>query len=200
MARTEGNIRISAKEFDQVNYAHSQAVSAGEVLVLNAATGLVGIALEAGAANESIAYYIDGVHRLPIASGVTVTQFAVCYWDVSENEVILTSPAAGDPIVGIAAAAGTAAGGYVDVILNHTQKAIVIAEGTHTTAGGDATESITVTGAVATDKALVYVSTVGSTPRTVSAYTCASDAITVTMSGDPSTDHVLTYMVWRTEG
>lgn len=73
----------------------------------------------------------------------------------------------------------------------------VIAAGLFTTVGGDATESITVTGAVAGDVVLVTVGTVGATPRTVTSAIATTDAVTVTMSGDPSTDHVLNYAVIR---
>jgi hypothetical protein len=73
----------------------------------------------------------------------------------------------------------------------------VIATGKFTTVGGDATESITVTGALSTDTAIVTINTVGSTPRTVTSAVGATDAITVTLSGDPSTDHVLNYVLLR---
>jgi hypothetical protein len=69
--------------------------------------------------------------------------------------------------------------------------------GTFTTVGGDASEAITVTGAVATDIVAVTVKTAGATPRSIVAATAATNAINVTMSGDPSTDHVLQYVVFR---
>jgi hypothetical protein len=73
----------------------------------------------------------------------------------------------------------------------------VIAAGLFTTVGGDATESITATGATASDVVVVTVNTVGATPRTVTSAVGATDAITVVLSGDPSTDHVLNYLVLR---
>ena len=69
--------------------------------------------------------------------------------------------------------------------------------GTFTTAGGDASETITVTGAAATDIVQVMVKTAGGTPRSIVAAAAATNAINVTMSGDPSTDHVLQYIVLR---
>lgn len=69
--------------------------------------------------------------------------------------------------------------------------------GTFTTVGGDASEAITVTGAAASDIVAVTVKTAGATPRSIVAATAASNAINVTMSGDPSTDHVLQYVVFR---
>ena len=74
---------------------------------------------------------------------------------------------------------------------------IVKYAGTFTTAGGDASEAITVTGAAATDIVSVTVKTAGATPRSIVAATAATNAINVTLSGDPSTDHVLQYVVFR---
>lgn len=76
----------------------------------------------------------------------------------------------------------------------------VFAAGTFTTAGGDAAESITVTGALASDIAMVQVKTRGASPVTLAAAVCAANAITVTLSADPSTDHVLSYAVLRPLG
>lgn len=72
---------------------------------------------------------------------------------------------------------------------------LVKAAGTFTTAGGDANESITVSGATSSDIAIVVVKTTGATPRTVTTSAAASGAINVVMSGDPSTDHVLSYVL-----
>lgn len=73
----------------------------------------------------------------------------------------------------------------------------VVAAGEFTTLGGDATESITVTGALSTDIAIVVLKTVGGVARTITTATAATGAITVVMSGDPSTDHVLAYTLLR---
>lgn len=69
--------------------------------------------------------------------------------------------------------------------------------GTFTTLGGDATESIPVVGVTAADIVQVNVKTAGGTPRSVVAAAAGTDAISVTLSGDPSTDHVLQYIVFR---
>jgi hypothetical protein len=73
----------------------------------------------------------------------------------------------------------------------------ILAAGLFTTVGGDATESITVTGAASTDVAIVTVKTNGATPRSVTTASAGTNAITVVLSGDPSTDHVLQYVVLR---
>lgn len=69
--------------------------------------------------------------------------------------------------------------------------------GKHTTLGGDATEVITVTGLLTTDVVHVTLQTKGATPRTIVAAVLTADTITVEMSGDPSTDHILAYSVLR---
>ncbi len=74
---------------------------------------------------------------------------------------------------------------------------VVKAAGTFTTAGGDASETITVSGALASDIVCVTVKTAGGTPRSIVAATAASGQINVTLSGDPSTDHVLQYVLLR---
>lgn len=96
-------------------------------------------------------------------------------------------------------------GGYCDFYCNGTtwfavpsgSNDYIIGAGLFTTVGGDATESITVAGAVSTDVPIVTVNTDGGTPRTVTKAICTTNAITVTMSGDPSTVHVLNYLVIR---
>lgn len=80
-----------------------------------------------------------------------------------------------------------------------TEMYSILKIGTFTTAGGDASESITVTDMVSTDTALVWVQKAGATPRTVNSWTSGTGAIAVTLSGDPSTDHVLGYIVVRQE-
>lgn len=73
----------------------------------------------------------------------------------------------------------------------------IVAAGEFTTVGGDANEAIAVSGALASDLVIVTLHTVGATPRTVLTAQAASGQINVVMSGDPSTDHVLTYLLIR---
>lgn len=69
--------------------------------------------------------------------------------------------------------------------------------GNFTTVGGDATESISLSGVTSSDLAIVLLKTAGATPRTIVSSAAGTDAVSVVMSGDPSTDHVLTYLVLR---
>ena len=73
----------------------------------------------------------------------------------------------------------------------------VVAAGTFTTAGGDASESITAAAVLGTDVVMVSVKTAGGTPRSVVAAAAGAGSIAVTMSDDPSTDHVLQYVAYR---
>jgi collagen type V/XI/XXIV/XXVII alpha len=74
---------------------------------------------------------------------------------------------------------------------------IVVGAGIFTTAGGDANESITVTDCVGTDTALVWVQKAGATPRTVDTITPGTGSVAVVLSGDPSTDTKLGWIVIR---
>jgi hypothetical protein len=69
--------------------------------------------------------------------------------------------------------------------------------GKHTTAGGSASEAITVTGVEATDLVFVVLETAGNTPRTILTSKATANTITVVFSGDPSTDHIVSYQVLR---
>ena len=70
------------------------------------------------------------------------------------------------------------------------------AAGTFTTVGGDASETITLSGLLATDVCIVTVKTQGAGPQTILAASCSAGQIDVTMSGDPAADHVLQYVVY----
>lgn len=78
-----------------------------------------------------------------------------------------------------------------------TPSHVVKFAGTHTTVGGAASEDITVTGAAATDIVSATLRQKGATPRTILTALAATDKITLTFSGDPSTDHKVDYVVFR---
>lgn len=73
----------------------------------------------------------------------------------------------------------------------------IIAHGDFTTVGGDANEAITATGATSSDFVLVSLKTKGATPRTILTAAPGTDVVNVVLSGDPSTDHVITWAVLR---
>jgi hypothetical protein len=73
----------------------------------------------------------------------------------------------------------------------------IFAAGEFTTAGGDTDETISVSGALASDICIVSLHTAGAVPVTVIDAACGADDIDVDMSADPSTDHVLSYIVMR---
>ncbi len=103
---------------ETIMYANSAAVSAGELIYVAGIGALR--AMTAGDADESICYMKKGIiSNVPITSAVTVAQGAACYWDVSENKIILTGMAEGDFFLGMATQAGSAAGGYVEVEISN---------------------------------------------------------------------------------
>ena len=73
----------------------------------------------------------------------------------------------------------------------------IVAAGLKTTAGGSSSVTITDANIAVGDICVVTVNTNGAVPRTVTTAIAASGQINVVMSGDPSTDHVLNYVVFR---
>jgi len=67
--------------------------------------------------------------------------------------------------------------------------------GRHTTAGGAASEVITVKGVKETMHCFVQLESEGGTPVTIKTAVCGADQLTVTFSADPSSDHELQYLV-----
>ncbi len=107
---------------ETIKYTYTSAVSAGEVLFVDGLGVL--IASAAYDADGEGVYYIKGLFQFPITSAVAITQGTKCYWDVSANKVIASTSASlalGDPYLGRAAAAGSAAGGYVDIEINNNR-------------------------------------------------------------------------------
>lgn len=90
-----------------------------------------------------------------------------------------------------------AAKAYVDGLVAVKPAYEVIAAGTMSTLSGSATQVIAISGALSTDIAFVVLKTVGATPRTVLTTAAVAGQINVVMSGDPSTDHVLSYQLLR---
>jgi hypothetical protein len=78
-----------------------------------------------------------------------------------------------------------------------TPSHVVKFAGTYTTLGGAATEAQTLTGVAATDIVVATLKAKGATPRTILTTAGTLNTITYVFSGDPSTDHTVTYVVWR---
>lgn len=78
-----------------------------------------------------------------------------------------------------------------------TPSHIVVAAGEFTTAGGDAAEQATVTGVVATDIVVASLLENGTNSVTLLQSVAGAGVIDFTMSGDPSTDAVISYVVLR---
>jgi predicted RecA/RadA family phage recombinase len=157
---------FAKNEAGQVLYTNASAVTVGEIInIAGIGAAVAANTYEAGV--EGV-YNTDGVFQLPITTGVTVAAGNRCYWDVSENKIILTGMVAGDFEVGRAVAAGTAAGGYVDVRIGAsaadyrtsgglTAAKIAIAVGSKTVVGTELLETLTDTRFASTDTVLTSV-------------------------------------------
>lgn len=74
---------------------------------------------------------------------------------------------------------------------------MVVLAGSFTTVGGDVNEVISNALISGTDLAVVTMQVVGAAPVTIVSAICAAGQINVTMSADPSNDHILSYFVFR---
>lgn len=72
--------------------------------------------------------------------------------------------------------------------------------GVVTTAGGNPTETLTVSGVTTSDIAIISIKTQGATPVTILRHATVTGGIEVTFSSDPSNDHVLNYLIFRNTG
>lgn len=75
-----------------------------------------------------------------------------------------------------------------------------VAGGTATTTGGATDETITVTGATASDIPYVSIKTQGAMPVTILRYAAVTGGIEITFSSDPGNDHVIQYLLFRNTG
>lgn len=155
---------------DYTGTVESISLAEGNMLVGNASG--VGVALDT-----------TGDGQIVVGNGTTVTSVAVSGDATLANTGALT-------IANGAVELGMLATGI-------TPSHIVVYAGEFTTVGGDANETITQAGILATDLVHVTLHTVGATPRTITTAAAAAGQIDVVMSGDPSTDHVLTWSVLR---
>jgi len=74
----------------------------------------------------------------------------------------------------------------------------VVYAGKHTsTANGGGVNAVTVTGVLATDIVFVTLQTEGASPESIVKAVPSTNTITITFSGDPSTDHIVAYQVLR---
>lgn len=151
----------------------------------------------------SVKTYVDALSP----DTIITTQGDIIVGDSSGNGARLAKGTSGLPLVAGAstvsyaalAAAGLASGAVTLAKLDAgiTPSHIVKYAGTHTTTGGAAAEAFTVSGVAATDLVFITIKAQGGTPRTVLYAAPTTNTITVTFSGDPSTDHVIFYQVLR---
>lgn len=138
---------------------------------------------------------------------IITTQGDLVVGDATGVAVRLAKGTSGLPLVAgastvsyAALAAGGLASGAVTLAklaAGVTPSHIVKFAGKFTTLGGDADEQISVAGVVAGDIVIVSLQDKGGTPRTILTAKPTTDAIDLVFSGDPSTDHIVSYMVLR---
>lgn len=170
-------------------------VSSGDVVILGK---IIGIAQADGVSGGKITLDTDGIYRLAAINGTAFVLGDLLYWDGSE----LTLLAPGNTFIGVCMRAKGSSVILSEVKLHgkydpSSTGSNLFASGSFTTVGGDATETITIAGVLATDSVHVTVAAVGSTPRIIITAIAIAGAITVTLADDPAADHVLNYSVMR---
>lgn len=101
---------------DEFRFAHTAAVSRGEVILGPAGRTL--IAADDYAADEEGNYYTEGVWELACATGTTFTAGDLVQWDVSANLAIAVGVVSGDFNVGRAIYGKASGPTVVKVLLN----------------------------------------------------------------------------------
>lgn len=136
-----------------------------------------------------------GTSGLPLVAGASTVSYAALTDTGLASNSVTTAKIAADAVDNTKLADNSVSLEQLDSGIEFSHR--VFAAGEFTTAGGDANESISVPGALASDLAFVFMKDDGATPRTIIAAASGTDAIDVIFSGDPSTDHTVTYMLLR---
>jgi len=142
--------------------------------------------------------------RLPSTAPILATDYPLAvYSSTDDTDTINTTTIDGnDVIVTCSADPSTAHGfNYAVAKANAIPQLAVWAAGEATTAGGDVTETITVTGALATD---IVLAQIGTSPATnnydILTAVATANTITVVFGTDPSTTHTIQYALLRAVG
>jgi predicted RecA/RadA family phage recombinase len=185
-----------------IKHDDSSAVTLGQIILNN---GAILIAVNAADAAADNAYVYKGKVSMPKNTSLAINAHDKVYFDVADDEI--NKSAAGNTQCGYCLEDAASADTHVvmwlepklDVIsaAGVVQTHIIIAAASFTTAGGDANETITIAGALATDVCHVTLNDRGATPVTILDAQAASGQIDVVMSADPSTDHILDYTLVR---
>ena len=182
-----------------VRYTHNAIVAKNDCIVAN---GNVLVALTAQIANVEGTYAIMGRMIVTKATGIVMTVGDKIYFDVADDNV--NKSASGNTQCGICYEGAGSSATEIEILLLPNagvyptlSSHYVFAAGLFTTVGGDANETITIAGLLATDIAICTLAGSGGTARTILTSKAASGQIDVVMSGDPSTVHQINYIVLR---
>ena len=134
-------------------------------------------------------------------TGTLATDIAfACYSATNDTDLISDVVCSADTVTVTCSADPSTAHGLHYVVLRprgtFKPSHYIAYAGVHTTVGGAAAEAITVTGALATDVAIVGYNTTNDTDSILKSVLTAN-TLTVTMTADPSTAHKLAYMILR---
>lgn len=186
------------QEGKRLDYVASADIESGDVVVLGTRCAIATVDIDNG---DTGTVALEGVWEVACKSSDVIAKYDALYWDATEEE--LTKTATANTYFGMAvSAAGNTVVTVNAKICAPAQTSpgaafYVVAAGEFTTVGGDTAEAITVTGALATDLAVVTLHTAGSSATTIVTASAAADVVNVVFAGDPSDDHVVTYLVLR---
>lgn len=99
-----GKLRSASHELKTLDYAHSSALAAGDLLLLN---GQVTVAFNASAANEVNAFVYEGLVSIPKEASLAINPGDKVYWVAANSNVNKT--ASGNTACGLCVSAALAA-------------------------------------------------------------------------------------------
>lgn len=152
-----------------------------------------GSLLVGNSAGAAAALDAKGNAKILVGNGTTVASVSVNGDATLSNAGALTIAA--DAVDGTKLADNAVSLEHLDdgVLPSH----VVKFGGKHTTAGGDVNEQASVAGVVPTDIVIASVEDDGTNNVTLLTATAGTDVVDFVLSGDPSTDAVISYVVFR---
>lgn len=164
-----GALTIANSAITNAKVSASAAIAYSKLATLTSGNLLVG-----SAGNVATSVAMSGDATIVASGALTIANGAVTTAKILNSNVTLAKLAAGI-----------------------TPSHIVVFAGKFTTAGGDANEQASVAGVVASDIVVASLQDKGASPVTLLTSKPGTDVIDFIMSGNPSTDHVISYQVLR---
>lgn len=132
-------------------------------------------------------------------TGVKATSFGVPIYASDDNTFTLNGP----PNSFIGTVHRPLLNGKTIVAFGHHVRSgvashTVVFAGSHKTTGGNVMEKVALSGLLPSDVVTTQLNGIGKTPCTIKLATATANSLHVTFDNDPSTDHVVAYLVHRT--